>query len=609
MNDVTRPEALIGAEVLSTGGPVDDGLEWGRARPAETPHPPVNSSRLGELPPDHADLSSEDGEPDASGTADEASSEDIDFGVVEACASLDHSDTDNGERLIRHFGRDILVLAQEEVATGVFLGWCGTHWDFSGGIARVTRIAQRLGDRIALEAPYLRHTPAEEEAIKAAKGLLPFDRIDEAPSGDKGKIKAAEAAKSALAKRRKARKQHGMTTKNAGRIESMLKMAGPRLRREPEDFNADTHVVACLTHTLRFARVSDDECPDPDTVRYKATLNAVKGHDRADLLTACLPVSWKGLAAKALKWRAFLDEMMPDALKRRTLQSYAGTSLFALSPQYIMFHYGTGANGKSVYLEILTRVLGALAVGLPRESIVGTGDRGAGAASPDLARLYARRMVRILEVKGNAPLQEDLIKKLTGGEKFPVRSLFKGYFEFKSTASPHMSGNGFPTLDGSDYGTMRRMLVMHWDQTVPDDKRRDFEEMVSEIVAEEAPGILAWLVEGALDYLENGLYIAPSVRAATDEYGSNMDPIGEFMKACLKSVDGGREQAGDIVSAYAAWAEANGAPKKSKRAIGDQVTKAFPKKSEIGGRIYYHDCILHDVPAVHEGPPPPEPYR
>lgn len=571
--------------------------------PEPPPHPgeddededPEPEGRAGN--DDDEDAEDDDGEPGTSGETLRSSDLPLDLAVVEACAKLDHSDTDNGERLIRHFGRDILVLAQDEIAAGVYLGWNGSHWDFAGGRALVERIAQHLGDRIGLEAEYLGYTPDEQRAIDACTDIPNPDGIDigSAPRRWKERLKRRKKAIDGLERRKRARRAFGVTSKNKGRIFAALDMIGPRVRRDPDAFNFDQLVFACRTHTLRFLREIDDECPDPAVTRYKVRLVVHRGHRREDMLTAVVPLDWRGLDAPAPRWRAFLAEMLTDPEKRRTVQQFAGTGLLGVVMQYLMFHYGTGANGKSVFLETLTRALGQLAVGLPRESIVGTGDRGVGAASPDLVRLYGRRMARILEVKADVPLQDDLVKKLTGGEKFPVRSLFKGYFEFLNIATAHMSGNGFPTIDGADYGMMRRLLVVHWDQTVAEDRRRDFEEMVGAFIRDEGPGILAWLVEGALDYLANGLYIAPAIKAATQQYSADMNPIGEFMAACVRAAPKLRVQAADVVAAYHAWCDANGLKARSSVKLGKQMAQRFTR-AEISGRHYYMDCELHDVP-------------
>jgi putative DNA primase/helicase len=172
-------------------------------------------------------------------------------------------------------------------------------------------------------------------------------------------------------------------------------------------------------------------------------------------------------------------------MKRRTVQQYSGMSLTAQPVQRVMYHTGTGGNGKSVFLEVLARVFGdGLAVGVPAETVSGQVQNNPSAPTPDIARCYAKRYLRIAELPKDAPLKAETIKKLTGGERWPVRTMYKGYFEFKPTAKPHMSGNGEPKFDGADGGMQRRLIIVEWSVTLPTEKHRDFEDVVSEIVAE-----------------------------------------------------------------------------------------------------------------------------
>lgn len=490
---------------------------------------------------------------------DPGASDDIPAGVAREalarCAKLDASDTDNATRFIEHFGRDLCVVAQEQVSGGVWLGWLGTHWDQAGGAAHAAMLAQRVGDLIKLEAAMLRR------AEKIGETEAEFEKR--------------------VAKRR----GFGVTSKNAGRIAAMQTLAATRLRRPADDFNPNPLKVACATHTLEFVRTG-----------AKVTIRAKHGHERDDLITSCAPVAWEGLSALAPKWNAFIERMQPDHEKRRTIQQFTGASLATVADQHVMFHWGRGANGKSVFIETISRVFGqGMAVSLPRETIVGRGEKGSGAAAPDLVRLFGKRFVAVPEIKDGEPLQEDLVKRLSGGDRMAVRDLFKGYFEFVNVAKAHLIGNGFPTIEGTDNGIWRRLLVVAWDQTVPEDERRDFEEFVSELVREEGPGILAWLARGLVDYLENGLVIAPSVRAATKEYREEMDPIGEFARMCLTPRDGSTVQANTAFQAYVSWSEANGKRARSQTKFGRVLGQTYRKK-EIGGRLYYDGCELHDVP-------------
>jgi len=527
---------------------------------------------------------------DALGPSDRAAAAaEVEDSVVARCALLDHSDTDNGERLRAHFGGDIVVVAQEGVAGGDWAGWTGAFWDLAGGPALAARTAQRLGGRIALEAGFLAFTPEEARAVKTARE---FSGDDDSEPAKKARA-AGVAAEKALEARKAARWRFAVTSKNSGRMKNMLECAAPHLRRAADGFNSDPLLVATLTHTLRFRRGAAD--PDTDGRGDLWEIEASAGHERAHWITALVPHAWRPGAACPL-WTAFMLRLLPDPEVRRTVQAYCGASLLNVPLQRIMFHYGAGANGKSVFLEVLTRVFGdSFAIGLPPESITGDGQRGVGAASPDIARLFGKRMVRVLELPEGKPLHEDLVKRLTGGEKFPVRSLYKGYFEFVNRAKPHMSGNGFPTIDGTDHGIWRRMLVVHWGVTIPEGERREFEEVVGEMVAEGA-GILQWLAEGALDFLKNGLPVAPAISAATEAYRKDMDPIGEFLGECVRARDGGTISARQLYEAYKSWSMANARRLRTEAKFGREAPKHLRRERRAGVQVYI-DCELHGVPA------------
>jgi putative DNA primase/helicase len=528
----------------------------------------------------------------------------VDMDIVEACAALDASDTDNAERFLRHFSKDYAVIAAAGVAGGDRVIWAGTHWDVPNGPALAQTLASKLGGRIALEVNYFDYTPPEARALKAAEGLGEDPDAPELTKPQKALVKRANKAREALGRRVARRLNHAVTSKNAGRVESMFAFADARARLPHTAFNADRMKLATPNVTLRFGKVEDEES-DPSEPRYRPHVAVLGGHDPSDRLTAFVPTPWRGLEAAAPKFRAFVAEMLPDAEKRRTVQMFTGLALTGVPLQYIMFHFGAGANGKSLFLECIFRTIGdQLGVGLPRESIVGQGDRGAGSASPDIIRLLFKRFVRILEVKGDAPLQDDLVKRLTGGEGITARALFKGYIEFQNTAKAHMSGNKKPTLDGSDFGVVRRLLLVHWDQTIPEGRRREFEEIVSEIVSEEAPGILAWMAEGVLDWIANDerLFIADSIRRDTGNYADANDPVGVFLRSCVRDRAGGRIGGQEFYDAYCRWSGREGKTPRSMRKFGDIASDRFVK-SEIGGRNYYLDIELHSVPDAEPAEP------
>lgn len=538
--------------------------------------------------------------------------------TYQACALLDTSDSDNAKRLLAYMGDDLLVRAEDEIAAGTFLVWTGQHWDVANGAAGVSKIGQRIGDLIKLEADYIEPTKGETERIGAGKGakidldaLAAKDDLDDADRVRMDElaftVKAGLAAQAALYKRRSDRRnKHAVGTKNSNRINNMTNLAAPYLRRAPDAFNPDPFVAVTRSHTLRFVREAV-EAPEPDEPKFRVHVDAKPRHVRADMVTALVPVDYDPKAT-CPRWLANIEKFQPDPAQRRTVQAYSGIGLTGAPIQRVMYHYGVGGNFKSVFLETLVRVLGdSYAVGLPASAVSGFATPGTGnAPTPELARLYGKRMLRVLELPVDQPLKADLIKKLTGGERFPVRTLFKGFFELMLQATAHMSGNGLPKFDGSDGGMRRRMLAVEWPIALPLAEQRDFEEVVREQVAE-APGILNWLIAGTIDYLTYGLVVAKHIMETTQEYIDENDPVGQFDRACVEAAPGETVGARLMWESANAWFKANGLKEMSETMFGRIMPKKRDRVSEHGRR-FYREVRLHDVPAIERSggePPPP----
>lgn len=562
--------------------------------PEADPSDPLLSSAA---PPDPLGVEKSEGQTLAN---QKVKTEDLDRAMKE-CADLDHSDTDNGKRLIQYFGDDLLVRRESGTAVGTWLGWAGTHWDIDNGSALAAIFAQLVGDIIMEEARFIEATKAERVAIEngrvaraALKAITEPEKADAAEMFDlKRRVIEGDTARGSHSKRRTSRRKHGLATKNRARMSAMLDCAGPHLRRSPDDFNSDPLLVATSTHTLRFVQEADLECPDPDVTRLKWICQALAEHRRSDLLTGVVPVKYNK-DADCPRWRANLERFQPNEAQRRTVQQFAGLGLLAKPIQRVMFHYGTGGNFKSVFLETITRVLGdSFAIGLPTESLVGGADGSPGGARPDLERVFGKRMLRIAELPAGVNLKADLIKKLTGGEKWPVRTLYKGFFEFVPLAKTHMSGNDAPQFDGSDGGMRRRLLYIEWPVKIPEAEQRDFDIVVGELL-EEASGILNWLIEGAVDYLENGLTVSDETRANTEDYFDEMDPTAMFIRDCVSDAPGESVGARVMYHAYKAHCDANARRPIFETKFGRIMKKKFKRDDKRTHR--YLDVVLHDVP-------------
>ncbi|WP_026358867.1 DNA primase family protein [Aureimonas ureilytica] len=527
----------------------------------------------------------------------------VDDEIVEWCAHRDHSDADNGKRLIAHFGIDLTVMRQAKSRAPAYGVWNGTNWDIETGNTAALALAQLLGDRIAEEADHLMMTDAEMKVIYKAREAREKEEAERTPE-DTRRIQLAEKIEQRFMDRCASRIKFGVSSKNLGKLKAMLECAAPLLMRGPDEFDANHYKVAVKGHTLTFRNgpekivnpdLERDDAPEdaPDTITVKmAKVKVRAGHSREDYITSTIPTAHKAAATCPL-WLAFLEEFMPDPAKRKLLQVAFGLGLLGITVQKLFFHYGHGANGKSVALEVICRVLGGNAVTLPAESFTG-GAGQSGQASPDLARLYGRRFLRVTELPEGDPLREDLVKRLTGGEAIPVRDLFSGYFDFLPIFTAHMSGNGYPKITGTDNGIWRRMTVIRWPITIADGRQRNFEEVVGEFAPEHS-GILNWLIEGALIYLREGLVIPDDVVQETQKYRAEMDYSSAFVNRCVVVDPASFVRARELYDAYVAWALDSAVKPISGVKFGSIMGKKFERVDDMHGRRYV-GIRLENVP-------------
>ncbi len=139
----------------------------------------------------------------------------------------------------------------------------------------------------------------------------------------------------------------------------------------------------------------------------------------------------------------------------------------------------------------------------------------------------------------------------------------------------------------------RRVLFIPWSVTLPPEKHRDFEDVVREIV-DGGSGILNWLIEGAIDYLENGLVVSDETRANTEDYFDEMDPTAMFIRDCVSVVAGETVGARSMYQAYKAHCDANARRPIFETKFGRIMKKKFKRDDKRTHK--YLDVQLHDVP-------------
>jgi putative DNA primase/helicase len=222
----------------------------------------------------------------------------------------------------------------------------------------------------------------------------------------------------------------------------------------------------------------------------------------SDLITKCAAARFDP-NADCPRFLEFLNEVMRDDSEMVAfLQRLVGYMLLGGNPEQVLaILVGSGANGKSTLLQVLSDLLDTYAQTTPAETFMARRD---GAATNDLARLRGSRMVSATEAEQGRRLAENLVKRLTGNDRIAARFLFAEYFEFVPQFLAFLAVNHKPIVSGDDPAIWRRLLVIPFAYVVPAEKR---DPRLAEKLLEERDGILAWAVAGCLQWQRVGLSV------------------------------------------------------------------------------------------------------
>lgn len=284
-------------------------------------------------------------------------------------------------------------------------------------------------------------------------------------------------------------------------------------------------------------------------------------HDRARLITRLAGVDYDPKATAPV-WQTFLSSVTGgDTALQNYLQCMVGYMLTGSTrEQCIFFLYGDGSNGKSTFLDVLADLMGSYAMNAQSETI--TARRQSDSPRADIARLKGARLVTISECPADVWLDEAMVKQLTGGDTVTARYLYGREFEFKPEFKLIMATNYKPRIRGTDSGIWRRIRLVPFTQTIPEDKQ---DLQLPDKLRAELPGILNWALDGLQQWMEassggkrRGLPHCDAVDSATAEYRGEQDRLKQFLEDCTEHVPGYTVQAGVLYQTYKGWCEENG---------------------------------------------------
>ena len=282
-------------------------------------------------------------------------------------------------------------------------------------------------------------------------------------------------------------------------------------------------------------------------------------------------------------WHNFLDRITDgDGDLEAFLQRVAGYSLTGSVREHCLFFaYGTGANGKSVFLTTAAHIAAHYHVAAPIEMFMASrNDRH----PTELAGLQGARLVTVMETEGNRRWAESRIKALTGGDPIAARFMRGDFFTFTPVFKLLVAGNHKPALRTVDEAIRRRLHLIPFNVTIPKAER---DPDLPEKLKIEWPGILGWAIDGAVEWHANGLQPPPVVASATLEYLASEDLIAVWLEdRCYQERDA-KTLASELYKSFKEWAETTGERPGTQRAFSMALeSHGFQKEKAREGRYF-----------------------
>jgi putative DNA primase/helicase len=235
------------------------------------------------------------------------------------------------------------------------------------------------------------------------------------------------------------------------------------------------------------------------------------------------------------------------------------------SEQCIFLCYGSGANGKTTFLETVRNLLWSYAHNLPFSSFEVKARSG---IPNDLAGLVSKRFVTASETSENSSLNEARVKALTGQDLATARHLYSEYFSFSPTAKHWLSFNHKPRVTDDSHGFWRRVRLIEFSTTF-DGEQQD--KSLNATLRAEASGILLWAVKGCLLWQTEGLGMPATIRKATELYRSESDSLAEFLEEEYEVCPDGFVESAALRRRYECWAANYGEVPLSIRAMATRM--------------------------------------
>jgi putative DNA primase/helicase len=315
-------------------------------------------------------------------------------------------------------------------------------------------------------------------------------------------------------------------------------------------------------------------------------LRPARQEDYATKVTAVAP------SGKCPLWMDFLSRITNDDRELQGfMQRMCGYALTGVTREHALFFlFGTGANGKSVFLNTISGLMGDYAKIAPIETFIDSKNER---HPTDLAGLQGARLITAVETEDGRRWAESKLKALTGGDRIAARFMRQDFFEFTPQFKLLIAGNHKPGLRSVDEAMKRRLNLLPFTVTVPPTER---DPKLTEKLQAEWSGILQWMIEGCLAWQATGLLTPKAVSEATEDYLAAEDVLARWVEDRCEVEKANWTAATMLFADWRNWCERNQEPAGSQKRFSQRLQdRGFVRDRAQGTRGFKGIALLPDV--------------
>lgn len=252
-----------------------------------------------------------------------------------------------------------------------------------------------------------------------------------------------------------------------------------------------------------------------------------KDHDPKDMISLLFGACYNP-EASCPKFEQFMIDAYPDVEIRDYVQRALGYSLLANPSERAFFVlHGTSGTGKSVITDVMTRIFRDYGTTAPASAFRLKRNE----TSVDVHRLRGRRYVATSEMPEGAKLDEELVKRITGGDQMSSRGLYEDYQDWRPECVIWIATNFLPHIGGDDNAIWRRVKPVAMDTVFGTNGTELIRDYASILYSTEADGILNWLLSGLAEYrAQGGLNEPEAIKQAVLNYRAISDSVTSWLQ-------------------------------------------------------------------------------